>query len=63
MSVSDGGKKPLDKETFRKGLGMLEAAGLKNLDVNKDNTVDLPEFITGLSLLCKGTPEEKLERK
>jgi len=73
MALSQGGKSPLDRETFRKGLGMLEAAGLKNLDdspfverlftlldTNGDGTVDLAEFVTGLSLLCKGTPEEKL---
>ena len=32
------------------------------LDLNKDGTVDLQEFISGLSFLCKGTPEEKLLR-
>jgi len=31
------------------------------LDTNKDNTVDLQEFVGGLSILCKGTVEEKLE--
>jgi len=74
VQLSDGGKHPLDRETFRKGLGKLEACGLKNLDdspfverlftlldTNHDNTVDLHEFVTGLSLLCKGTVEEKLE--
>jgi len=74
MSISNNGKTALDKETFRKGLGKLEAAGLKNLDdspfvdrlftlldVNHDGTVDLAEFVTGLSMLCKGTVEEKLE--
>jgi len=73
MAISAGGKEPLDKETFRKGLGMLEKAGLKNLDdspfvdrlftlldTNGDGTVDLNEFVSGLSLLCKGTIEEKL---
>ncbi len=76
MSLSRGGKEPLDREKFRAGLGKLEACGLKNLDdspfvdrlftlldTNRDNTVDLQEFITGLSMLCKGTVEEKLERK
>jgi hypothetical protein len=74
MSLSNGGKMPLDKPTFRRGLGKLEACGLKNLDdspfvdrlftlldTNGDGTVDLQEFVTGLSLLCKGTVEEKLE--
>lgn len=32
MSLSDGGKTPLDRKTFKKGLGMLKEAGLKNLD-------------------------------
>lgn len=32
------------------------------LDLNKDGTVDLQEFISGLSFLCKGTVEEKLAR-
>ncbi len=76
VNLSDGGKIPLDKNTFRKGLGLLSQAGLKNLDgspfvdrlflmldINKDGTIDLQEFVTGLSLLCKGTPEEKLKRK
>jgi len=73
-SLTKNGKEPLDKETFKKGLGKLESCGLKNLDdtpfgdrlfhlldVNHDGTVDLQEFISGLSLLCKGTVEEKLE--
>jgi hypothetical protein len=76
LSLSNNGKDPLDRETFKKGLGKLEACGLKNLDdspfverlftlldVNHDGSVDLQEFITGLSLLCKGTVEEKLECK
>jgi len=63
----------VDRETFRKGLGMLEKAGLRNLDdspfverlftlldVNSDGQIDLTEFVTGLSLLCKGSVEEKL---
>jgi len=74
LSLSSGGKEPLSKETFRIGLGKLEACGLKNLDdspfvdrlfhlldTNNDGTVDLHEFVSGLSLLCKGTVEEKLE--
>jgi len=64
----------VDKETFQKGLVKLEDVGLKNiagtpfgerlfqlLDVNGDSVIDLGEFVGGLSLLCKGTPEEKLE--
>jgi Ca2+-binding EF-hand superfamily protein len=64
----------LDRSTFKQALGRLEEAGLKRmddtpfadrlfdlLDVNQDGAVDLQEFVTGLSFLCKGTPEEKLE--
>eukprot|EP01114_Cavostelium_apophysatum_P002659 TRINITY_DN12356_c0_g1_i1.p1 TRINITY_DN12356_c0_g1~~TRINITY_DN12356_c0_g1_i1.p1 ORF type:complete len:252 (+),score=70.81 TRINITY_DN12356_c0_g1_i1:208-963(+) len=74
QSISNGGKEPLDREKFKAGLGKLEACGLKNLDdspfvdrlftlldKNNDGTVDLQEFVSGLSLLCKGTVEEKLE--
>ena len=66
----------LDRNNFFAALSKLEEAGLKNLndtpfgdrlfemlDVNKDGVVDLQEFISGLSFLCKGTVEEKLERK
>jgi len=73
QQLSEGGKKKVDRETFRKGLGMLEKAGLRNLDdspfverlftlldVNSDGQIDLTEFVTGLSLLCKGSVEEKL---
>jgi Ca2+-binding EF-hand superfamily protein len=72
MTLSPDGR--VDKETFQKGLVKLEEVGLKNvagtpfgerlfqlLDVNGDGVVDLGEFVGGLSLLCKGTPEEKLE--
>lgn len=74
MELSNGGKDALDLPTFRKGLGMLEKAGLKNLndspyverlfvllDTNGDGTIDLQEFVTGLSMLCKGTIEDKLK--
>ena len=75
VELSNGGKESLDKETFKKGLNKLEACGLKNientpfadrlfhlLDVNGDGTVDLSELVCGLSMLCKGSVEEKLER-
>jgi len=74
VELSNGGKESLDKDTFKKGLSKLEACGLKNientpfadrlfhlLDANGDGTVDLSEFVCGLSMLCKGTVEEKLE--
>jgi len=74
VELSNGGKEALDKETFKKGLTKLEACGLKNientpfadrlfhlLDVNGDGSVDLSEFVCGLSMLCKGSVEEKLE--
>lgn len=70
-SLAPGGK--VDKETFKKGLEKLQSFGLKNidntpfaerlfhlLDINGDGAVDLTEFITGLSILCKGSVEEKL---
>lgn len=76
LSISNNGKEPLNKEKFRAGLGKLEACGLRNLedspfverlftllDTDKNGTVDLQEFVSGLSLLCKGTPEEKLARE
>lgn len=75
MELSNGGKESLSKEMFKKGLNKLEACGLKNientpfadrlfhlLDINGDGTVDLSEFVCGLSMLCKGSVEEKLER-
>jgi Ca2+-binding EF-hand superfamily protein len=75
MKISEDGKKPLNKEKFKEGLGMLQECGLKNLDNtpfidvlftqldrNKDGTIDLYEFISGLSVVCKGTFEEKIAR-
>jgi len=32
------------------------------LDTNGDAVLDVQEFISGLALLCKGSPEEKLKR-
>jgi len=74
MSLSKGGTTPLDKNQFKKGLAMLSTVGLKTgldstpfvdrlfvlLDTDNSGTIDLREFITGLSCLCKGTPEEKI---
>jgi hypothetical protein len=33
------------------------------LDIDNSGHIDLQEFVGGLSLLCKGTADEKLERK
>jgi len=33
----------------------------KVFDLDGDRTLDIKEFITGLSVLCKGSPEKKLE--
>lgn len=72
MELSNNGKEPLNKEAFTKGLAMLSKCGLKNLetpfverlftllDIDGNGTIDLQEFVTGLSMLCKGSMEEKL---
>eukprot|EP01087_Luapelamoeba_hula_P002138 TRINITY_DN11877_c0_g1_i1.p1 TRINITY_DN11877_c0_g1~~TRINITY_DN11877_c0_g1_i1.p1 ORF type:complete len:234 (-),score=57.43 TRINITY_DN11877_c0_g1_i1:9-710(-) len=64
----------LDRASFTLALAKLDESGFKGLtgtpfahrlfemlDSNRDNTVDTTEFASGLSLLCKGTIEEKLE--
>jgi len=66
-------RKAFDRVLFKQGLAKLQEAGLKNLDqspfadrlftlldANNDGVVDFHEFITGLSLLCKGSADEKL---
>jgi Ca2+-binding EF-hand superfamily protein len=71
LSPSCGGK--FDKATFRKALQELGKVGLKSaddtpfadrlfslLDTNGDGSLDLTEFVTGLSMLCKGSVEDKL---
>jgi len=63
----------VNKELFGKCLERLEEHGFKHpkdtpfgdrlfqlLDINNDGVVDLNEFVCGLSMLCKGTTEEKL---
>jgi len=64
----------VNKETFNKCLQSLEKHGFKPpkdlgfgdrlfqlLDVDGNGILDLQEFICGLSMLCKGTPDEKLK--
>jgi len=64
----------VDVALFHKCLEKLETYGFKApkdlafperlfsmLDANNDGSVDLQEFICGLSVLCKGTPDEKLK--
>eukprot|EP01095_Lingulamoeba_sp_RSL-Kostka_P011508 TRINITY_DN439_c0_g1_i1.p1 TRINITY_DN439_c0_g1~~TRINITY_DN439_c0_g1_i1.p1 ORF type:complete len:270 (-),score=116.78 TRINITY_DN439_c0_g1_i1:52-861(-) len=64
----------LTSEQFQNALEALEEYGLKKFahlpmgqrlfnlfDVNNDNVVDLKEFFTGFSMLCKGTDEDKLD--
>jgi Ca2+-binding EF-hand superfamily protein len=60
------------KEDFAKGLRQLEAHGLKSLsasyitdlydrlDTSRDGTVELFELVSGLSLMCGGSDDEKL---
>eukprot|EP00727_Mastigamoeba_balamuthi_P011623 m51a1_g7083 putative calcium-binding protein (260) ;mRNA; r:10162-11479 len=72
--LSEGGRKAIGRELFKSGLARLEQCGLRNLDqtpfgdrlfdlldTNRDGVLDLAEFVTGLSLLCKGSIDEKLE--
>jgi len=77
FELSDGGKVALSLATFKLGLERLCQCGLQLnrnleetpfgerlfqlLDTNQDGSVDLQEFVCGLSLLCKGSVEEKLE--
>jgi len=64
----------VNRELFNKCLAGLEPYGFKPpkdplfstklfdlLDTNGDGVVDLSEFVVGLSILCKGTAEEKLK--
>eukprot|EP01095_Lingulamoeba_sp_RSL-Kostka_P001069 TRINITY_DN1148_c2_g1_i1.p1 TRINITY_DN1148_c2_g1~~TRINITY_DN1148_c2_g1_i1.p1 ORF type:complete len:324 (-),score=97.14 TRINITY_DN1148_c2_g1_i1:264-1235(-) len=64
----------VNKAQFQQALANLESFGLKSIsdspfckrlfsmiDENKDSKVDFREFAIGLSFLCKGTAEEKLE--
>ena len=73
MELSDNGKHPLNKAQFEKGLSLLEKCGLapidtpfanrlfEQIDLDKNGTLDIQEFVSGLSMLCKGSIDEKLE--
>ena len=49
---------------FEYGIGMgLSQRFFQLFDTNRDGFVDLKEFVCGMSLLCKGTSEHKIECK
>jgi len=64
----------INKEGFRKVLASLKEFGVKDfssdpfvddlfdvVDKNKSGLVDVEELVTGISLICKGTAEEKVD--
>eukprot|EP01094_Clydonella_sp_ATCC50884_P016921 TRINITY_DN2862_c1_g1_i1.p1 TRINITY_DN2862_c1_g1~~TRINITY_DN2862_c1_g1_i1.p1 ORF type:complete len:238 (+),score=71.80 TRINITY_DN2862_c1_g1_i1:218-931(+) len=69
------GNEYINAVDFRRCLALLQKHGLHRnvmntpfgqrlfeiLDENDDDRVNFREFVAGMSLLCKGTPEEKLE--
>eukprot|EP01094_Clydonella_sp_ATCC50884_P018295 TRINITY_DN3369_c0_g1_i11.p1 TRINITY_DN3369_c0_g1~~TRINITY_DN3369_c0_g1_i11.p1 ORF type:complete len:534 (-),score=116.01 TRINITY_DN3369_c0_g1_i11:1202-2803(-) len=65
----DEGVKSLTRETFAEVINMLYTnPGIDIIDkmfniFDKDNSgeIDFHEFLCGMCVLCKGTPEEKLE--
>merc|ERR1712137_841387 len=73
-SVAEG-KKYINLADFRRCLALLQQHGLHQnvmntpfaqrlfeiLDENDDDQVNFREFLSGMSLLCKGTAEERLE--
>eukprot|EP00127_Corallochytrium_limacisporum_P004594 Clim_evm8s169 gene=Clim_evmTU8s169 len=68
LSTVDGGKGGISRDTFERCLGPLGVE--KNLvtdrifmffDQDSDNIIDFPEFVAGLSVLCRGTYEEKIK--
>lgn len=70
LSTVDKDEGGIDRETFEQCLGPL---GLeKNLiterifaffDQDGDNIINFPEIVAGLSVLCKGNLDEKIECK
>lgn len=70
LSTVDRPEGGIDRETFEQCLGPL---GLeKNLiterifaffDQDKDSVISFPEIVAGLSVLCKGNLDEKIECK
>lgn len=62
----------VSKESFTKGIRELELFGLKRLsdlyiselydrlDTSRDGNVELFELVSGLSIMCGGTADEKL---
>jgi Ca2+-binding EF-hand superfamily protein len=70
LSTVDKDEGGIDRETFEQCLGPL---GLeKNLiterifaffDQDGDNVINFPEIVAGLSVLCKGNLDEKIECK
>eukprot|EP00124_Ichthyophonus_hoferi_P000550 Ihof_evm3s21 gene=Ihof_evmTU3s21 len=68
LSTADGPEGGIEKETFEHSLGPLGSE--KNLvterifkffDKNGDGLIDFSEMVGGMSVLCKGTTQEKLK--
>jgi len=61
-------KQGIDKDTFERCLGPLGVETnlitdriFKFFDQDGNGTIDFSELVCGLSVLCKGTPEEKIK--
>ena len=67
-------KEYLDKNQFRQLIVALQTMGMRDLkndpfmddlfdlfDEDKNGKLELKEFASGISMLCKGTPTEKVE--
>jgi len=75
ISISENANKSVDIAKFRIGLQKVsELSGFnidcdtpyyerlfELLDTSGDGLLDLQEFVIGLALICKGTPEEKVK--